>query len=116
MEEEDEDEELDDSTSRPKTIKLPSISRLQQDTSSDSSSTTTSSATSSRSMLSNSTNVTTPDEDSNTQPPSSANDAYPLFVTWNLVSRHGHRSLRGCIGTFEAQKLSHALQEYALIS
>lgn len=114
--EEDDDEELDNNTNRPKNLKLPSISRLQQDASSDSSSTTTSSATSSRSILSTSTNVTTPDENSSTQPPSLSDEDYPLFVTWNLISRHGHRSLRGCIGTFEAQKLSHALQEYALIS
>lgn len=115
-EEEEENEALDNSTNRPKAIKLPSISRLQQDTSSDSSSTTTLSATSSRSVLSNSTNVTTPDEDPSTQPHSSADEDYPLFVTWNLISRHGHKSLRGCIGTFEAQKLSLGLQEYALIS
>lgn len=114
--EEDDDEEPDNNTNRPKDIKLPSISRLQQDMSSDSSSTTPSSATSSRSMLSASTNVTTPDEDSSSQPPFSADEEYPLFVTWNLISRHGHSSLRGCIGTFEAQKLSRALQEYALIS
>jgi hypothetical protein len=115
-EEEDEEEELDNNTSRPKTIKLPSISRLRQDASSDSSSTTTLSATSSRSVLSNSTHVTTPDEDSSAQPASSAEEPYPLFVTWNLISRHGHRSLRGCIGTFEAQKLSYGLKEYSLIS
>ncbi|EEA20784.1 hypothetical protein TMatcc_000774 [Talaromyces marneffei ATCC 18224] len=117
--EEDEDEGvegLDDNTSRLKTIKLPSITRLRQDTSSDSSSTTTLSATSSRSILSNSTNVTTPGEDTSSQPPSSAEEAYPLFVTWNLISRHGHKSLRGCIGTFEAQKLSYGLKEYSLIS
>ncbi|KAI7484809.1 hypothetical protein KC351_g4252, partial [Hortaea werneckii] len=27
---------------------------------------------------------------------------YPLFVTWNVVNRSGHKTLRGCIGTFEA--------------
>ncbi|ROT42747.1 hypothetical protein SODALDRAFT_326904 [Sodiomyces alkalinus F11] len=41
----------------------------------------------------------------------------PLFVTWNTVSRRSaHRSLRGCIGTFEAQKLDLGLAEYALTS
>ncbi|KAJ4292952.1 hypothetical protein N0V88_005615 [Collariella sp. IMI 366227] len=39
----------------------------------------------------------------------------PLFVTWNTVSRGGH-SLRGCIGTFEAQDLDEGLSSYALIS
>ncbi|CRK41051.1 hypothetical protein BN1723_015851, partial [Verticillium longisporum] len=30
----------------------------------------------------------------------------PLFVTWNTVAgRSRHRSMRGCIGTFEAQDL-----------
>ncbi|KAK1982222.1 AMMECR1 domain-containing protein [Colletotrichum cereale] len=41
----------------------------------------------------------------------------PLFVTWNTVSpRSGHRSLRGCIGTFEAQDLDDGLSSYALTS
>jgi len=38
---------------------------------------------------------------------------YPLFVTWNTVSR-GHKSLRGCIGTFEPQELEYGLRSYAL--
>ncbi|KAH7018315.1 AMMECR1 domain-containing protein [Microdochium trichocladiopsis] len=41
----------------------------------------------------------------------------PLFVTWNTVSpRSGNTSLRGCIGTFEAQELDEGLSSYALIS
>ncbi|GJC77705.1 uncharacterized protein ColLi_00543 [Colletotrichum liriopes] len=41
----------------------------------------------------------------------------PLFVTWNTISpRSGHRSLRGCIGTFEAQDLEDGLSSYALTS
>lgn len=41
----------------------------------------------------------------------------PLFVTWNTVSsRSGHSSLRGCIGTFEAQELEDGLSSYAVIS
>ena len=36
----------------------------------------------------------------------------PLFVTWNKGS--SHHKLRGCIGTFEAQVLEPALQQYAL--
>lgn len=40
---------------------------------------------------------------------------YPLFVTWNTHStRTGHKSLRGCIGTFEAQDLEYGLHSYAL--
>ncbi|KAH7322878.1 AMMECR1 domain-containing protein [Stachybotrys elegans] len=40
----------------------------------------------------------------------------PLFVTWNTVEDDGDTSLRGCIGTFEAQPLSVGLPEYAVIS
>lgn len=41
----------------------------------------------------------------------------PLFVTWNTVDDDDDdSSLRGCIGTFEAQDLSEGLAEYALIS
>jgi hypothetical protein len=45
----------------------------------------------------------------------STDQRYPLFVTWNTVSR-GHKSLRGCIGTFEAQDLEAGLKSYALTS
>lgn len=41
-------------------------------------------------------------------------EEYPLFVTWNVLSRSDYRSLRGCIGTFEAQELEHGLKSYAL--
>lgn len=42
-------------------------------------------------------------------------DEYPLFVTWNTVShRSGQKSLRGCIGTFEAHELGRGLRDYAL--
>ena len=41
---------------------------------------------------------------------------YPLFVTWNTISSRGYKSLRGCIGTFEDQKLSTGLKDYALTS
>lgn len=39
---------------------------------------------------------------------------FPLFVTWNTISRSGQKSLRGCIGTFEAQELEYGLRSYAL--
>lgn len=41
---------------------------------------------------------------------------YPLFVTWNTVTSRGHKSLRGCIGTFDALPLSEGLKSYALTS
>ncbi|KAL3951907.1 hypothetical protein ACCO45_013624 [Purpureocillium lilacinum] len=40
----------------------------------------------------------------------------PLFVTWNTVEDDGDTSLRGCIGTFEAQPLAVGIPEYAVIS
>ena len=43
-------------------------------------------------------------------------EEHPLFVTWNTVNSRGHKSLRGCIGTFEAQELSKGLKSYALTS
>jgi AMMECR1 domain-containing protein len=43
-------------------------------------------------------------------------DARDCVVTWNTVSKHGHKSLRGCIGTFEAQELAEGLKSYALTS
>ncbi|KAI0905968.1 AMMECR1 domain-containing protein [Ustulina deusta] len=41
----------------------------------------------------------------------------PLFITWNTVSSgSGHTSLRGCIGTFEAQELEEGISSYAITS
>jgi len=39
---------------------------------------------------------------------------YPLFVTWNTLSRSGDKRLRGCIGTFESLDLEEGLGSYAL--
>jgi AMMECR1 domain-containing protein len=41
---------------------------------------------------------------------------YPLFVTWNTLSKSGRKSLRGCIGTFEPQVLPRGLKHYAFES
>ena len=42
--------------------------------------------------------------------------SHPLFITWNTISKSGHKSLRGCIGTFEAQPLSKGLSDYSITS
>lgn len=114
------DEEIgdEDATTRsrknpPQKIKLPSVTRLQSDSSS---ATTPSSASnnSSRSVLSSSTSVTTPGSQSTQAAPKERR--YPLFVTWNTLSKSGRKSLRGCIGTFEAQELAAGLKSYALTS
>jgi AMME syndrome candidate gene 1 protein len=98
-----------------------SISRLQAPTpdsrSSNSSTPSVLSANSSQSVLTSASSA------SNTStPPSyasrlSATESYPLFVTWNTLSRtSGDKRLRGCIGTFDALPLETGLQSYSLTS
>ncbi|EGD98880.1 ammecr1 family protein [Trichophyton tonsurans CBS 112818] len=116
------------------TLQSPSIRRLQSAASSGSSSVSTStppalSTSSSRSALTSNTSISTspsPNTSSIFSPPKPSYSetlrstppgaSYPLFVTWNTVSRSGYKSLRGCIGTFDAQELSSGLKSYALTS
>jgi len=116
--EEDEEEEDHIQEERPRP-QVSSISRLKASSSSSRSSSTSSpsilSATSSVSQL------TTPSSLTSVTPPQSSyasrlsvTDSFPLFVTWNTISRSGHKSLRGCIGTFEALPLASGLSTYAL--
>lgn len=108
--------------SQPGTIKLPRMSRLQSEVSishSSSASTTPSvqSSSSSHSFVSSTTAITTPSAQSDTPIfQGQMERRYPLFVTWNTISKNDHKSLRGCIGTFEAQELSAGLKSYALTS
>lgn len=114
-------------------LRLPSISRLQQtpcSSSSASSSSTPSSlsTTSSRADVSSSSTTSKSSSKSSffsfgggqRSPPSTATNKmerqeHPLFVTWNTVSeRTGNKSLRGCIGTFDAVELGSGLKSYAL--
>lgn len=98
---------------QPKSLKPPAVGRLQSRTSSDSSSVaTTPSSASANSTLSGSTTATTPlGSHSRT-----ADQQYPLFVTWNTLSRSGNKSLRGCIGTFDPKDLAVGLKSFALTS
>ena len=48
--------------------------------------------------------------------PAPREEKYPLFVTWDTIDSRGRKSLRGCIGTFQAEELSKGLQKYSLIS
>lgn len=108
--------------SRPPTIKLPSIDRVQMQAASDSSPSTTPSAVSNESSSSIFSSATTSSSaSSHSDPPDGRQQRlpeqkYPLFVTWNTLSKSGRKSLRGCIGTFEAQELSYGLKSYALTS
>ena len=99
---------------------FPSISRLQASTSSSRSSSASSpstvSAHSSQSQSTNSSSVMSMSVRPSYASRLSIIESYPLFVTWNTVSRSGHKSLRGCIGTFEGLPLSTGLQTYALTS
>lgn len=119
LDEDDDSHQSSQSSSQPTKMKLRSISRLQSQFSTSSSIATSSSAasnTSSISLQSSSTNITTPSVVSETPQLRSPDQRYPLFVTWNTLSRSGHKSLRGCIGTFEAQELAAGLKSYALTS
>lgn len=99
----------------------PSISRLQASTSSSRSSSASSpSLNSSTSSSSQATARSSTTSILSSQPSYasrlSVTDTFPLFVTWNTLSRSGHKSLRGCIGTFEALPLASGLSSYALTS
>ncbi|OQE24810.1 hypothetical protein PENFLA_c009G02965 [Penicillium flavigenum] len=119
QDEDDDSNQSSQSNSHPKKLQLPRISRLQSQFSASSSAATSSSSasnTSSNSLQSSSTNITTPSAVSGTPQLRSSDQRYPLFVTWNTLSRSGHKSLRGCIGTFEGQELAAGLKSYALTS
>ncbi|KAK3177381.1 hypothetical protein Dsin_032940 [Dipteronia sinensis] len=95
-----------------------SISRLQAMDSPSRSETSTPSSVSIRSSNSQTTSsattgVTTPSSYASRL---NVTESYPMFVTWNSISRSGHKSLRGCIGTFEALPLEKGLEQYALTS
>jgi len=100
----------------PPAKRLPALRRLAESTSSGSSAT---SSTTSLSPPPAAAAADTPmtSVSSLAAPPSPPVTESPLFVTWNTLSRHGGgASLRGCIGTFEAQPLASGLASYALTS
>lgn len=134
---EDEDEDMTDAEDMQATTTLkpsPAISRLVADSPASGSTSSVQSQTSSRSSVPTTASSQTSKSSSrssffsnlgrrvrganssNTTAAAAATDAYPLFVTWNTVSRSGNKNLRGCIGTFEAQELSDGLRSYALTS
>jgi len=116
LEADDEDDSAATSPTRSKlTKRLPALRRLVASPASGSS--TSSSASSTTSLPQPSSGADTPATSvSSITAPAPAITESPLFVTWNTISsRHGH-SLRGCIGTFEAQELDEGLSSYALTS
>lgn len=116
LQEEDEEDEATDVSSPSKisgSLRNPTLARLGGRSSSGLSTPSSSSSSS----LEPSTTATTPDMSTHSLPAIDPDAEYPLFVTWN-TARPGSRSysLRGCIGTFEAQPLSEGLSSYALAS
>lgn len=102
----------------------PSISKLQNSATPTSQS-SVSTTPSSLSVNSSTSALTTPSSVasdsttslySGTQARSRKNEQFPLFVTWNTISRNGNTSLRGCIGTFQEQELEYGLKTYAITS
>ncbi|EAA30739.1 hypothetical protein GE21DRAFT_1275767 [Neurospora crassa] len=123
----DDDQEADISSKPPQ---IPALRRLaaatlpSSTTSSSTSLATSSSSTSASTSSSNTTlqsGISTPAtsiaSSASPAPPTPVYES-PLFVTWNVVrdSDDDDVSLRGCIGTFEAQPLSSGLPSYALTS
>lgn len=121
-----EDEEDTDEDPAPRALRLPTISRLQA--SSPASASTSSSSSSTPSSLSTTSSQVALGDSSKSsskssffsfpgrskQPSPIPKEEHPLFVTWNTMSSRGHQSLRGCIGTFDAQPLQAGLKSYAL--
>ncbi|MCJ1373832.1 hypothetical protein MMC20_005062 [Loxospora ochrophaea] len=120
-EEEDEEEEALEPPSIPSSLQPPSISRLQAPSpASASTSSTPSTVSSSSSRLAPSSTSSKSSGSSffsfGRRTPSHKEPEYPLFITWNTISKRGHKSLRGCIGTFEPHDLASGLKSYALTS
>jgi uncharacterized protein (TIGR00296 family) len=116
LQEEDEDDEIADSSAPSKiggSLRNPTLDRLAARSSSGLSTPSSSSSSS----LEPSTTATSPDPSTHSLPTIDPDAEYPLFVTWNTSRPGSHsHSLRGCIGTFEAQPLSDGLGSYALAS
>jgi len=122
-----EDEEDTDEDLAPPALRLPTISRLQA-SSPASASTSSSSSPTPSSLSTTSSQIALGDSSKSSskssffsipgrskQPsPIQKEEEHPLFVTWNTISSRGHQSLRGCIGTFDAQPLQAGIKSYAL--
>ncbi|KAF2664345.1 hypothetical protein BT63DRAFT_429842 [Microthyrium microscopicum] len=111
--------------------RLPAITRLAAPSSSSVSSAAPSASSSTPSLNTNASSATSVSSDSSgrggllglagrltrsKRQGQGQTQKYPLFVTWDTKSRSGNKSLRGCIGTFEAQELEDGLLGYARTS
>lgn len=119
--EQEEDEELTDAEATASATARPAaISRLLgKDSATSSSSSLPSTKSTASSTPSTGSGASTPATSRSSLSSSGRNgrnqrEEHPLFITWNTVSRNGHKSLRGCIGTFQAQELEKGMRSYAL--
>lgn len=112
----EDDEDGDEDMTDAEPARPAAISRLlnRDSATSSSSSLPSSSSSTSKNSSSKSSGTATPASSVSSIWRRSEDEAHPLFVTWNTISRSGHKSLRGCIGTFEAQELEDGLRSYAL--
>ncbi|KAK3620126.1 hypothetical protein LTR56_023602 [Elasticomyces elasticus] len=118
---EDEESDVTDEDVRPAAIsRLPNHSSAPSAASSESSlpisTRSTASSTPSSRQSGSGTDTPASSRSSLLSTGRSGQEKYPLFVTWNTNSRGGHKSLRGCIGTFEPLELENGLRSYALTS
>ena len=121
--EEEEDSDLTDDTYEPplRTLRPRNVTRLQgaspAGASSPSSTPSTASASSSQTGFGGSSKSSSKSSFFSFGRRSPRKEKqYPLFVTWDTISHRGHKSLRGCIGTFEPKELSYGLRSYSLTS
>ena len=122
---ENEEEAKGDTRAVPLSLQNRNVTRLQGSSSASVSSTSTPSTlstTSSQSGLGDASKSSSKSSffsfgrKSEQSLPLEKEEEHPLFVTWNIINSRGHKSLRGCIGTFEAQPLSEGLKSFALTS
>jgi len=114
----------DDMDPIPASLKPPSLHRLQVSSASSASSSSTPSSlstTSSQAALGGSSKSSSNSSFFSfgrilNKPSRQREEEYPLFITWNTLDSRGRKSLRGCIGTFEAQEIESGLKSYALTS
>ncbi|KAE9985842.1 hypothetical protein BLS_004522 [Venturia inaequalis] len=110
------EDEIDGTLSPPPPAAISRILNSPSTSSSASSSTPSLSTDTSTSNSSSTSSLSSLPKGSARSKGVASDEKYPLFVTWDTISKGGHKSLRGCIGTFEDQELDDGLRSYALTS
>ncbi|TID14075.1 Dimethyl-sulfide monooxygenase [Venturia nashicola] len=110
------EDEMDVILSPPPTAAISRILKSPSTSSSASSSTPSLSTVTDTSESSSTSSLSSLHKGSSSSKGGASDKKYPLFVTWDTIGKGGHKSLRGCIGTFEDQELDDGLRSYALTS